>query len=64
MSFLPVVLVRLFLGGIINFSVIRIISANTGFTTVPIYASAGMWCLCGALACLLPFETHNNAAIY
>ncbi|KAH8147320.1 uncharacterized protein LAJ45_08476 [Morchella importuna] len=40
-----------------------IISANTGFTTVPIYVSAGLWLLCGVLTCCLQFETYGGSAI-
>ncbi|KAI5848754.1 major facilitator superfamily domain-containing protein [Morchella snyderi] len=40
-----------------------LISANTGFTTVPIYVSAGLWVLCGALTCCLRFETYGGSAI-
>lgn len=40
-----------------------LISAYTGFTTAPIYASAALWIAVGMLCFALPFETHGHAAI-
>lgn len=40
-----------------------LISANVGFSTVPIYVSAALW-MCVGVACFgLPFETHGHAAV-
>ncbi|KAL1637203.1 hypothetical protein SLS56_000862 [Neofusicoccum ribis] len=40
-----------------------LISANVGFSTVPIYVSAALW-VCVGVSCFgLPFETHGHAAV-
>lgn len=40
-----------------------LISANVGFTTVPIYVSAAFWVAVGVACFGLPFETHGHAAV-
>ncbi|KAI9050202.1 hypothetical protein LZ554_006343 [Drepanopeziza brunnea f. sp. 'monogermtubi'] len=40
-----------------------LIATHTGFTSAPIYVSAGMWVVVGVMAFGLPFETHGHAAI-
>ncbi|RAL03261.1 Clavaminate synthase-like protein [Aspergillus ibericus CBS 121593] len=40
-----------------------LIASQTGFTTAPIYASAALWVVVGAVCFGLPFETHGRAAI-
>ncbi|GME33567.1 MFS general substrate transporter [Neofusicoccum parvum] len=40
-----------------------LIGTYTNFTAVPIYVAATMWIGAGLLSCLLPFETHDHAAI-
>ncbi|KAK0645167.1 putative MFS-type transporter PB1E7.08c [Lasiodiplodia hormozganensis] len=40
-----------------------LIATYTNFTTAPIYVAAAMWIGAGLLTCLLPFETHDHAAI-
>jgi len=40
-----------------------LVSAYTGFTTAPIYASAALWIAVGILCFALPFKIHGHAAI-
>jgi hypothetical protein len=39
------------------------ISTFSGYTVVPIYASAALWILTGILCFALPYETHGHASI-
>lgn len=47
------------LGGLVA----SFISTYAGYSTVPIYASAGLWVLVGIFCFFLPFETHGHASI-
>lgn len=39
------------------------ISTYSGYTVVPIYASAALWIVTGLLCFGLPYETHGHASI-
>ncbi|OAL44006.1 MFS general substrate transporter [Pyrenochaeta sp. DS3sAY3a] len=39
------------------------ISTYSGYTVVPIYASAALWILTGLFCFILPYETHGHASI-
>ncbi|KAK0660930.1 putative MFS-type transporter PB1E7.08c [Lasiodiplodia hormozganensis] len=43
--------------------VASLVSANVGFSTVPIYVSAALWVAVGVVCFGLPFETHGHAAV-
>lgn len=49
----------LHLGGLVA----SFISTYSGYTVVPICASAALWVLVGSFCVGLPFETHGHAAL-
>ncbi|KAJ5585237.1 uncharacterized protein N7459_005037 [Penicillium hispanicum] len=47
------------LGGLVA----SLISSQTGFSSAPIYVSAGLWVVAGIFCLGLPFETHGHDAL-